>query len=449
MERTGFNQSKPPLTSLTKSPDRLQLGGPVSTLQSCMASDTRLNPSDAMIMIILAQVQSTDVMLRREGMFKISQGILALLSPFKRSAINKAIKRLTQAGYLIKIPRFSPLGGREACLYKIDYNVTVPAQFDRWQNLQHHFEEFQDIFENEVFSDVPTGTPPVPVGVRGVFAAPNGQKTAELSDVPTEHRGCSHRNTPESSDAQGGQKTAELSDVPTGTGGASRIQNLESFIKESKTKILELYPDIDISIVDVVSTFIGTRQFCFPDTKSVLKINTQIEAVKDLISIGIPASGLINIIQMQMPLAAKQYAGTSTIPNSIKFFKNDLTKRYPDAYLPKPKTTQLEQIELYEIPDDQQQSWDDALASASLADNDIDGFKADVAFAGLDGHTVQIIVISETVKTIFRTSTAFKNSIKTAFPDCEVAWCTDPDYIAAFKAAKKAPQFVAAATAAE
>ena len=110
----------------------IQTGGKFSVVPARAFADRRLKPIDLVVLGVLGITQSRDGVRRREGGFEISQAAIAALSGIARPTVNKAVKRLREAGYLLQRVQVTATGTRAPNLYYLVYDAELPAAHDRW-----------------------------------------------------------------------------------------------------------------------------------------------------------------------------------------------------------------------------------------------------------------------------------------------------------------------------
>jgi hypothetical protein len=85
---------------------------------------------------MFAQLDHPDFASRRDGWFAVSQTELASLTGLSRSTVNTAVKTLKSADYIQQRPRVSQSGSRLESEYRIVFDGTLPAKFDRHRHLE-------------------------------------------------------------------------------------------------------------------------------------------------------------------------------------------------------------------------------------------------------------------------------------------------------------------------
>ena len=342
-------------------PPRLQLGGPISTVASCAAADTRLKPTDIMVLVILGQVQSTDVQARRQGWFSLSQGVLAALMPYERAAVNKSIKRLTDALYLNRRHQKNGFGGDAPCLYQINYNVVLPIEFDRWQGLQHLLDKLQESAQMAGDSSGNTpdleGTPPESFGNTPPLS---GAKHGVPQGTPPESPG----NTPVCPESHGVEKSAETIGVPQGTGGVPSESDSSDFYKrigesDSETEKCEV----------IIEMFLACRTKWWPTARQAYPNHILLEQIGSYIDAGLSHLDVAKVTFDNMLNAARR---AYEAPSGFKMFRKNFEKALKDQGLSlHTPTIGLSTHTLIDVPIEQLNAWEEVFKVACRQDNSI------------------------------------------------------------------------------
>lgn len=374
-------------------------------------ADTRLTSTDRDVLAVISVTGGFFDAEAREGWFQIRQNDLAALAGRSKGTVNASIKKLKAANYLEKID--NKVGGQSPSFYRIKHDGFLPILFDLWAR-----------------TDVKV------IEQGAVQPADHAVQPADHAVQPADHGTLNNIN--------------ENNAVQSADHGPLRLRTLDSLIKESKSlvavEVREIDKHVDQEIINVVASFMGYRTYYFPQATSNLNINKQIDCVHDLIDRGFSAESLTSLIEKQVPRAAEFYAGKSAmVPNTINFFKSDLKKICPAAFVLISTNKGKNKIA---VPDpehlkaDELTRWFKAIEAASAENEKVRMFQSDVALWGVVNNTAQLVAASSLAKRIFVEAPEFNEAFKTAFPGLEIKWGSSPDQ----KRVKAAQEAAAAVT---
>ena len=351
-------------------------------LPSRVYADSRLTGTDRDVLAIMSVAGGGDVE-GRDGWFSVKQNDLAALAGKTKGTINAAIKKLTAANYLEK--KDNTTGGRGPSIYRIKHDGYLPVVFDLWAD-------------------------------RAVQSADRAVQSADRA-VQSADRAV------QSADHDQPKKNNKNNVVQSADRGPFKSKSLDSFIKDFRFKISD--QPVDEDVLNVVSTFMGYRAFYFPNDTSILKAETQIATVVDLLAKGIPASGLIEIIESSVPHAATQYADRPYVKiNSIKFFSTTLKERFPIAFMRSPTTSSQKDQQAKSLPITAYdlQCWQAAIDQASAVDSQVEQWSTKFALLGVQNQELHIAVWTVTIRGILQDSTALQAALNQHFPSLKVVW---------------------------
>lgn len=275
----------------------IKTAGRFSTLPARAYADVRLKPGDIHVFGVLAMTENVDSVLRREGWFQISQGLIAVLSGVSRTTVNRSVARLRDAGYLVVQDGENENGGSAACLYKIVYDADLAEEYDRWRGAEPKKAppvKKQDTAENLGVENVNT---PETLGVNAGHTAPvNNVNTADIQGVSEKHTPVNNHNTPENIGVQEGLESTSLHSDEFEFDAADRI----------------------------VTAFKDARLTSYPDTIGGICADVTLrKQAEEYLNAGISEAALITLLTSQISISASR--GIEP-PAGITRYKRDIAR---------------------------------------------------------------------------------------------------------------------------
>ncbi|MBL4940035.1 MAG: hypothetical protein JKY81_00055 [Colwellia sp.] len=331
----------------------------------------------------------------RDGWLFIRQEDIGTLAGKSRGTVSASITKLVKCGHMEKRENIN--GGQGANFYKIVHDGSLPPEYDRWQNVGIKIIQ-EDKQEGTVNSAVKS--------LDSAVKSANSTKAENTNNF----------------------KAVDPAD--------SGPFSLESIRKDSKTKTKELVPEVDEVVLNIVSTFMAYRTLYFPKATAKLNIRNQVNDIQGMLDKGASSETLLRVIEEQMPLASKQYAETNLVPNTIRFFKNELKKKCPEIYdMHNSQNGDLQQKEKYTMAPSQVVRSKEAKEKFCESVSALVPFQANFAFGEIRENKVQLFVNSKMLKGIIERNLELSQICRKIFGcDAEYIVCADIRPILEFQA---------------